>query len=323
MENRVNTNASQKPFQRTRMPFFPRLSFAMVRQPNACFETIVLAFKPSSHPFPRQCHLHCMWVPRALIVMLVTLSIGCAAATNSTSLPSARQIVREQLVVHSDFHVPKRHRLIDELCQRRDDIADLLSLPISDEPINVYLFENEKRYRSYLDHWHPSFPDRRAFFVKTDTELIVYAYWGERVAEDLRHEVTHGYLHSTVPNLPLWMDEGLAEYFEVPRGKKGLNAAHVYLLANRFRKQAWEPNLARLESKDLAEDLTQVDYAESWLWVHFLINHSEATRNLLNGQLEILRSNAAADPMEPKIRGVVTGFEERLIEHLRDLARNL
>ncbi len=45
----------------------------------------------------------------------------------------------------------------------------------------------------------PSFPARRAFFVETDTRLAVYAYWGDRIAEDLRHEVAHGYLHACVP----------------------------------------------------------------------------------------------------------------------------
>ena len=259
------------------------------------------------------------WIPFCLLLW----SAGCVTTNKLPSLPAEKKIVREQLVVHSDFHVPKRHRLIDELAQRRNDIARQLDIPISDEPINVYLFENEKRYRSYLDRRHPTFPDRRAFFVKTDTELIVYAYWGQRVAEDLRHEVTHGYLHSTVPNIPLWLDEGLAEYFEVPRGKTDLNPPHIYLLANKFRKDLWEPSLRRLESIVEADELTQTDYAESWLWVHFLVNHSDATRQLLNGQLEILRSYADAEPMEPKIAQVMPSFEERLIEHLRDLAKQL
>ena len=47
--------------------------------------------------------------------------------------------------------------------------------------------------------------------METDTRLTVYAYWGDRVAEDLRHEVTHGYLHTMVPHVPLWLDEGLAQ----------------------------------------------------------------------------------------------------------------
>ena len=75
------------------------------------------------------------------------------------------------------------------------------------------------------------------------------------MAEDLRHEVAHGYLHAVVPNLPLWLDEGLAEYFEVPRGLDGVNRPHV----DRACRRAWPttggPNLARLEQ--LRDDRTK------------------------------------------------------------------
>src|SRR6185295_16292773 len=97
----------------------------------------------------------------------------------------------------------------------------------SDEPIHVYLFESGPVFTEFMHAHYPSFPQRRAFFVETDTRLTVYAQWGDRVAEDLRHEVSHGYLQSIIRNLPLWLDEGLAEYFEVPRGTQGFNRPHV------------------------------------------------------------------------------------------------
>ena len=63
----------------------------------------------------------------------------------------------------------------------------------------------------------PGTPSRRAFFVESPTHLSVYAQWGDRVQEDLRHEVVHGYLHAVLRDIPLCLDEGIAEYFEVPR----------------------------------------------------------------------------------------------------------
>ena len=74
---------------------------------------------------------------------------------------------------------------------------------------------------------------RRAFFVETDTQLSVYAQWGDRVAEDLRHEVTHGYLHAVVPNVPLWIDEGLAEFL---RGSARSTGASTCGTSARFRR---------------------------------------------------------------------------------------
>ena len=153
------------------------------------------------------------WIGCLLLGVLVFQ--GCATDHTRVALPVQELVVRDQLVVHSDFHVPKRHRLLDELTARRHDISELLNLPTSDEPINIYLFKKGDEFREYMKREHPKFPDRRAFFLKNDTTLTVLAYWGDRVGEDLRHEVTHGYLHSVVPNLPLWLDEGIAEYLSL------------------------------------------------------------------------------------------------------------
>ena len=150
---------------------------------------------------------------------------GCRSPwTSRLTLPDQSTVVREQLTIHSDFDLPSHHRLLDELVAQRGDLNRRLGLPSSDEPIHVYLFENEDRFKGFMKLYHPDFPDRRAFFIETDTKLSVYAHWGNRVGEDLRHEITHGYLHSTVPNLPLWLDEGLAEFYEAHAGRAGIES---------------------------------------------------------------------------------------------------
>lgn len=247
---------------------------------------------------------------------------GCAADHTRVALPVQELVVRDQLVVHSDFHVPKRHRLLDELTARRHDISELLNLPTSDEPINIYLFKKGDEFREYMHREHPKFPDRRAFFLKNDTTLTVLAYWGDRVGEDLRHEVTHGYLHSVVPNLPLWLDEGIAEYFETPRGKNGLNTPHIYHLANAFRRGDWTPDLPRLENLIDPSTMTQMDYAESWLWVHFMME-SDSYRQLLQDQLARLRLDAESKPISVFVESSFKNTEERLIEHLKMLGEAL
>ena len=158
---------------------------------------------------------------KLLLFTTLPLWVGCVFSRDVVTLPADDALVRDQLVIHSDFALPRHHRLVEDLVARRGDVVEQLRLPASDEPIHVYLFDSSERFRRFMTRHHPEFPDRRAFFVEGDTELNIYAYWGDRVAEDLRHEVTHGYLHTMVPHLPLWLDEGLAEYFEVPRGRAG------------------------------------------------------------------------------------------------------
>ena len=54
----------------------------------------------------------------------------------------------------------------------------------------------------------------------------VYAYRHDGSAVDLRHECTHALLHARLPMVPLWLDEGLAKYFEVPAEQRAFD--HPY-----------------------------------------------------------------------------------------------
>lgn len=250
----------------------------------------------------------------------VALFTGCSQVIreNTTVLPGKERIVLDQLVVHTDFALPRRHRLLDELTNLKKTIAYRLDLPTSDEPINVYLFDSADSYHRYMATNHPNFPNRRAFFLKSDTTLQVYAFWGERIAEDLRHEVSHGYLHAVVPNLPLWFDEGLAEYFEVPLGFHGKNQSHIELLSKLYQSGQWKPELSRLEEMKFAGELAQVDYAEAWLWVHYLLEGGTGLNSFVTRHLHQLRTRGEAKSMaETLVENGITG--QNVIEHLAAL----
>jgi hypothetical protein len=249
---------------------------------------------------------------------------GCAAwrATTGPKLPQANSTVLDQLVVFSDSTLPQRHRLLEELNSQRGLVRSKLNLAASDERIYVYLFANADGLKDFMRARHPDFPDRRAFFVETDTRLEVYAYWGDRVAEDMRHEVAHGYLHSMVPHLPLWLDEGLAEYFEVPRGDRGLNQRHVHELTA-AQSTGWQPNLRRLEDLRSAGQMTQLDYAEAWLWVHFMLETSPDRLELLRGHLQSLRGEDPPEQISQRLRTLHLDYERKLIDHLAALSSSL
>lgn len=249
------------------------------------------------------------------------LLLGCASFQHSAvSLPARHTLVLDPLVIFSDFPLPPHHRLLDDLVAERANLLSKLALPRTDEPVYIYLFESEPRFHEFIKRHFPDFPPRRAFFVETDTRLTVYAHWGDRIAEDLRHEVAHGYLHAVVPNLPLWFDEGLAENAEVPRGDAGLNSPHVQLLVENLNTHGWKPNLERLERINSAAEMTQIDYAESWAWIHLLMETDPARRQLVQGYLAELRRGGPAPPFAPRVKGWFPQADEMLIAHLRSLA---
>lgn len=257
----------------------------------------------------------------ASLCCAVLLAIGCAAFRSVPQLPVHNTLVLDQLVIFSETELPRNHRLLEELRLLRSAVSIKLGLPVTDEPIHVYLFSNADKFEAFFREHHPNLPRRRAFFVETDTRLSVYAYWGDRVAEDLRHEVVHGYLHAAVPNLPLWLDEGLAEYFEVPRGMSGLNHPHVKHLIG--MGVDWRPDLTRLEQLKAAGEMTQADYAESWAWVHFMLETSPQHREVLRGYLQTLLQSTPPMPLSLSLRQVDPACHQHLVEHLRVLHQSL
>ena len=203
------------------------------------------------------------------IVLLSVLLSGCHSApktTFSTERPSHHTVTNEHFVIHSDVQLKSDNVLVSELESVRDNLFQTLHLPEQRDPVDVYLFGDEASYRFYMHTTWRDLPPRRAYFVGTSRELAVYSFISPQVQEDLRHEFTHGLLHSTLNSVPLWLDEGLAEYFEVSPNSPG--AAHPVHLEELRAANAenWSPNLYRLEMISDFRDLTARDYAECWAW---------------------------------------------------------
>ncbi len=256
------------------------------------------------------------------VVVAGALAGGCASFRAAPELPARSSVVRGQLWVHSDLYLPRRHRLIEEINAQRGVLATKLNLPTSDEPVHVYLFSSAEEFKRYVGANFPNFPTRRAFFVESDAKLAVYAYWGDRVAEDLRHEVTHGYLHSVVPRIPLWIDEGLAEYFEVPAGHHGRHEPHLQEIAEARANIGWKPDLRRLERLGDASEMTQLDYAECWAWAHFLLESTPERQQALHAYLEALQGVEAVEPLSARLRAVHLDYEQKLLEYLDSLPKS-
>jgi hypothetical protein len=248
---------------------------------------------------------------------------GCRSFAVVPHAPEGNTIVRDQLVIHSDFPLRAEERLLDELAAQRERLWERIGLARTNRPIDVYLFQAAHAFEQFAAGAYPEFPRRRAFFVEADGKLAVYAHWNDRVAEDLRHEVCHGYLHAAIDEMPLWLVDGLAEFFETSPAADGLNAEHVIELAAAIERENWRPNLARLESLPPTEEFAHRDYAESWAWVHFLLDPHEQRGQLLQGYVADLARLESPEPLSNRIRRVHYQPEETLREHVLELRRGL
>lgn len=240
----------------------------------------------------------------AVFVVLLASTLSCRGlplALRSKTPPLEAATPGQQLQFICDFPLPAHDDLIRQLRAERDVIYETLELPSNEEPIYVHLYRDEDTYHDVLARKFPMVPNRRAFFVEADTQLHVYAHWSDRVPEDLRHEVAHGYLHAAVPAIPLWLDEGLAEYFEVPASQDGLNSSHLDLLSDLAEHTDWTPNLPTLEALRSAGQMQQEHYAEAWAWVYFLLHTTPERREMLSEYLTELRNEGKAAPLSGRL----------------------
>ena len=257
----------------------------------------------------------------AFLLCLLFFNLGCTPLDLNATLPAKNVRLEQQLCVYSDFPLGQEHRLLTDATRRKTDLENILGVELGDELIHVYLFDNPKSFQRYARRHLPDFVERRALFVKSDTRLMVLAHWHDGLGEDLRHELIHGYLHADFAWLPLWLDEGLAEYLELSPNETSVHRRHVSHLAKAFREGRWQPNLERLEAFTESFNFGETQYAESWLWIHFLLNSNPERADLFHSYVRELKSRPEKHPaLTTQLGSQKSELEVALVEHLRDLA---
>ena len=250
---------------------------------------------------------------------------GCQTAqkTFTVERPVRHTAKGSGFVIQSNFQINDTSPLVQELNELREQITSTLRLPKQRDPVTVYLFSDEESYRRYMHTTWPNLPPRRAYFVGTSRELAVYSFHSPRVQEDLRHEFTHGLLHATLNSVPLWLDEGLAEYFEVRGTEPGAPHSEHLSHLQRVRAEGWNPSLYQLEQLSDFRKMTQRDYAESWGWVHFMLNGDDNAKHALLDYVAELETKTVAAPLRPRLEKATPTYYNGMIGHVSAMAHDV
>lgn len=202
-------------------------------------------------------------------------------------------LVEEQFETFSllaDFRVDAPE-IQTQLMELSSELSDTLEIRPNGEPIQIVLFESRKNYLAYLGPTVPTSRDRRAVFVRKGPLTSIYCYRTDALMADLRHEMTHAILHQHLQFLPLWMDEGLAEYFEESPLQRPSSSRTKSV---RFKAAVgWSPDLDRLERIAVALEMNSTDYRDSWALCSFLLNESDASRAFLREYLRLIHDGHA------------------------------
>jgi hypothetical protein len=278
------------------------------------------------------------------VVLALSVTVGChslsflrprdkaeekldraVTSTGKTGLPGKFSFRVAPYVFVSDWEIPRDQPLFTELAQLRDQVQKELLLPPGESVVQVYLFEDRPRYEQFMKATYPDLPPRRAFFVAQPRsiggaeDLLVYTYWGKRIRQDLRHELTHALLHSVIRDVPLWLDEGLAEYFELPPENQGINAAHVRTMRRSLTNGSYKLGLARLEGLKQVDEMNPAEYREAWAWVHLMLRTRPEAKTVLLSYLQQLRGKRHPGLLGDKLLKEYPALEDALAEHLTRL----
>lgn len=241
--------------------------------------------------------------------------------TPPPTLPGKHATRRGCCVFYHDFEINPDDPRFAEPENLPDQVYGELRLPPGNAVVQVFLFDTQERYERYM--FDPKLgryknqPARRAYFfaeprIGGGEELKIYTWMGDHLRTDLRHELTHALLNGVLKNVPLWLDEGLAGYFELPPSNDGVNVQHLDTL----RRGPCQFELARLEKFDQVKQMEKPEYREAWAWVHFMLRSDYKTRKVLLEYLQTLRTNPNPGPLLPKLQAVVPNPDKALAEHL-------
>lgn len=225
-----------------------------------------------------------------LKLVFVTASLNLvvfldALPTLGATLPGEKaawvQVESEHFIVFSDAAAAEAIRVATDL----EHLCDVLSITTSglkvhsDLPTLVYLFKNDRSFNPYKLGADGRPQNYVGCFVQgADANFICIDASAKPSAERVAyHEYLHRFVADNYPNAPLWLDEGLAEFFSTffvkgNSAKIGLPIeAHLqYLNATFLMPLPYLFSVTR-ESKDYHEgSRLGVFYAQSWALAHFL-----------------------------------------------------
>jgi hypothetical protein len=221
----------------------------------------------------------------------------------------------------AEFPLATLEGTFSELSQLEHELQRTLGLPATNETIDVLLLADEASHRALLSRLYPHVPYRRALYVQRDRQAAVYAYRHAELPIDLRHECTHALLHAKLSIVPLWLDEGLAEYFEMPEPQRAYDHPHLAALKWNLRLGM----LRTVESLERARDLSEmggVEYRFSWAWVHFMLHGPVAAhRALVQFLADILRGESPG-LLSARLHAAVPNLDDRMVQHFKQWRRS-
>ena len=266
-------------------------------------------------------------------LLLLALAAGLCLAADAAAATRWTAVRSESMTVIGDQSASTLRDVAQQLEQFRTVLGLLSSggQPAPTAPTMVYVFGSRKAFEPFIPLRNGK-PISVGGYFQRSVDVNTIAFSTEGFAEDapvIFHEYSHLLVGTAVRSIPIWLNEGLAEYFSTFRlsaGGKGANiglavARHVALLRERFIP------LAQLLAVDQTSELynegerRSIFYAESWALTHYLMTELPSGQTLINQYAGAIAGGAKPEQAFDATFGMTPAvFEPRLREYVRHMS---
>lgn len=210
-----------------------------------------------------------------------------------------------------------------------DEIEQATSLALEKIEIHVLVFDTRRSLDEYLHRYYPGMRAANSMYVRGPSPVnipgLVLTWFHSDWLVDARHEATHAILHSKHTDIPLWIDEGLAEYFEYPPEQPNSNQPsypkshpiHTKLIQTQLRFGQFA-NLQEQERWDPNRKLSNQQYRDAWGSVAFLLHHDEGTKLEFQTYLRDLFDDRASGHLSFRLRRSIPDWRIAYVRYFRD-----
>jgi tetratricopeptide (TPR) repeat protein len=195
-----------------------------------------------------------------------------------------------------------------------------VSLPV---PLQIVAFRNQGEFRNYAPLWKGKPVELAGYFQGADDRSFIAL---DMSAPDpyavVFHEYAHLLLRANFPRMPVWFDEGFAEYFSSLRiTDKTVEYGHVpENLPAILQSNRWMPILDLFNTQHDSATYNERDqkslfYAQSWITVHYIMSEDKLPQAANFLQLTQIEHKPVAESIKQAFGVEPTALEKSIHDY--------
>ena len=265
----------------------------------------------------------------ATVFLLLLFSPHSSNAKKPEELDWIR-LQTDGIVVFSSADEVKSRAIVEGLLRFRDDCMAFLPVaPFkSPTPTYIYLLSNESAYENICNSSSASSGTAGVFNQAVDASYIAIDLTsGSTGLATVYHEYFHFIARHTMPTLPLWANEGLAEFFSTYQFKDdhGIIGHPIKSHVKKLWSEEPMPFVDLFAVNHRSDDYhvghrVALFYAQSWALVHSLLTGTSTEREEFQNYLAALAQGMSAQGAMIESLNL---DEERILDQLQRRKKNL